>query len=285
LKDGQIVESGAHSDLLARDGIFANMWNDQMSTSDQASLHKGQLVSGYDIGEVEPILDEEVKKEKFNDEVPPPSTGSGIVAEAQDDENVVLFDKAEDVVVGEEVAVADAILSDVQTEEPTPVSVAPSVQGPEPPPKDDSLIAFPGPVSFPSGSGDADSQRAVSEEATRSPIPAAVTFEPGQHPSRAETPDPESEPKRKRISSQNFQRLARKLSVSAKRTGSSSSISIPSIPGFRREGSSLKASKDESQSDAPPTLSDSPSGSIHGDNAKVTTRTKKDKKDKRKTLG
>jgi hypothetical protein len=53
---------------------------------------------------------------------------------------------------------------------------------------------------------------------------------------RTGTPDPESETKRKRISSQNFQRLARRISVSTKRAGSVSGI--PILGNLRRDATS-----------------------------------------------
>jgi len=99
-----------------------------------------------------------------------------------------------------------------------------------------------------------------------SPIPGpAVTFEASASPSRTGTPDPESEPKRKRISSQNFQRLARRISVTTRR----SSLIIPGIPGLKRDPP--KGSTDD-------TGNDSASGSIQGDTVK--SKLKKEKKEK-----
>jgi len=76
-----------------------------------------------------------------------------------------------------------------------------------------------------------------------------VTFSP-----ESEQPTPDQgaaspDPKRKRISSQNFQRLARRISISGRRSGSSSS-NIPGIanliPGLKRGDSSAKESGGES---------------------------------------
>ncbi|KXN93386.1 hypothetical protein AN958_00310 [Leucoagaricus sp. SymC.cos] len=98
------------------------------------------------------------------------------------------------------------------------------------------------------------------------PTPA-VTFGSDVNPSRTGTPDPDSEPKRKRISSQNFQRLARRISITARRQSSSM---IPSIPGLKRD--SPRVSVDEGSRDT-----DSATGSIKGDDK---GKKKKDKKDK-----
>lgn len=34
MKDGQVVEQGTHSELLAMNGLFAQMWADQISSTD-----------------------------------------------------------------------------------------------------------------------------------------------------------------------------------------------------------------------------------------------------------
>ena len=103
-------------------------------------------------------------------------------------------------------------------------------------------------------------------EPVASPTPGpAVTFEASVSPSRTGTPDPDSEPKRKRISSQNFQRLARRISVTTRR----SSLIIPGIPGLKKDSS--KVSTDDAGND-------SASGSSKGDTVK--SKSKKEKKEK-----
>ncbi len=80
------------------------------------------------------------------------------------------------------------------------------------------------PVHFPA-SEDAPDHRA-SLSASSSP-PPGVTFDSNlSSPPRTDTPDPDSEPKRKMISTQNFQRLARRISITAKRHSSSFSPGI-----------------------------------------------------------
>ena len=103
-------------------------------------------------------------------------------------------------------------------------------------------------------------------EPVASPTPGpAVTFEASVPPSRTGTPDPDSEHKRKRISSQNFQRLARRISITTRR----SSLIIPGIPGLKKDSS--KASTED-------TGNDSGSGSMKGDTVK--SKPKKEKKEK-----
>ncbi|KDQ21393.1 hypothetical protein BOTBODRAFT_25832 [Botryobasidium botryosum FD-172 SS1] len=82
-------------------------------------------------------------------------------------------------------------------------------------------------VAFPSDNASVHSSTHRRGQSTET-APGQVTFDESTS-ARAETPDPTSETKRKRISSQNFQRLARRISISRK--GSSGSAGPP------REGS------------------------------------------------
>lgn len=142
---------------------------------------------------------------------------------------------------------------------PTPVSLQPSVFVP---------------VQFPTTS------ETPQPEIRRSDSPfgftPAVTFEANLN-SRTETPDPDAEPKRKRISSQNFQRLARRISLSTRRQSSVSSI-IPNIPGFKRSDSPRISMDDNARAESS-TSNDSPAGSVKGDDKGKSK--KKDKKDKK----
>lgn len=119
------------------------------------------------------------------------------------------------------------------------------------------------PLAFPSSEPELEGQGSNIK-----PAPA-VTFGADVNPSRTGTPDPDSEPKRKRISSQNFQRLARRISITAKRQSSSM---IPTIPGLKRD-SSPRVSVDEGSARD----TDSATGSVKGDDK---GKKKKDKKDK-----
>lgn len=282
------MEAGTHSELLAQDGAFAVMWNDQISASDQGSVKRRSVV-GYEVPENDTNGD-------VHPEIPAedaPTTDMAVADEAQDDLPV------EPTVSDDAVVTADAPIA-FPSSNGGADSTAPSTKtGPAPPPKDESApISFPAAISFPGG-GDEESQRtpSVADAGSRAQsTPAGVTFESQEPPSgsRTDTPDPDAEPKRKRISSQNFQRLARRVSISTKRTASSTglsiaNLSIPGIPGFKREGSSK--SKDEAPQPDAPVLTDSPRPSIQSDSlnkdsvSRGTTLKKKDKKDKRKTLG
>lgn len=158
----------------------------------------------------------------------------------------------------------------------TPEEPLPSVHS-EPSP-----VTFPAspsvqPISFP---GSATEE--VPSPPVQSPPPGpAVTFgdDVNSQPKNG-TPDPDIEPKRKRISSQNFQRLARRISVTAsmaRRQASTSNV-LANIPGLRRVD---RESRDESprvSTDEPSEIgvrgsTDSPAGSLAD---------KKDKKDKKK---
>lgn len=126
-------------------------------------------------------------------------------------------------------------------------------------------------VAFPT-SGD-DQSSVVSPETpqdTPAPAPQAVTFDDSVHSSRVGSPDPDSEPKRKMISSQNFQRLARRISVSGRRQGSTSSI-LPAL--LKRDSQTAKTG---SAVDSPPV--ESPTSSLWGEDKG------KKAKEKRKSL-
>lgn len=295
------MESGTHSELLAHDGAFAVMWTDQISASDQGSV-KRRSIAGYE------LTDGEIKPEvPFGEDAP--TTDMAVADEAQDDTpaTATISDEAP---IPRDFAAADAPVAfpSSNTEDGRADSVAPSTKtGPVPPPKDESApISFPAAISFPGGGDDDESQRGhafvdvVSRAQAQNPPTGGVTFEAQSPPSgsRTDTPDPDAEPKRKRISSQNFQRLARKVSISTKRTASSAGISIPNMsipgfPGFKRDGSSSKSKDEAPQADAPAvTVTDSPRPSIQSENiaakdsvSRGMTLKKKDKKDKRKTLG
>lgn len=226
LKDGQIVEKGSFRELIhIEDGIFASMWADQVTSSDDP-LANGSVkkkVSGYSVG-----------------------TGEG--------EPIVT-------VAPEIPEVADV------TEEPVVLPVAEVITD-EPQAMDEGTIAFPtsseavDAIAFP-----------TSSEAITVTGPS-VTFgdRVNSPPSRSGTPEVDGEPKRKRISSQNFQRLARRLSLGTRRQGSTSSI-IPGIPGLGKRESSPKVSIDEPR--------DSPAESVKGEEKTK----KKDKKSRKGSIG
>jgi hypothetical protein len=155
-------------------------------------------------------------------------------------------------------------------EAPTIETVPPQKDNPVTSTTDPALVAFPG-----RSSDDAPSQNAPSAQ--------GITFAPEVGtPERRGSPDPDAEPKRKRISSQNFQRLARRISV---RAGSVSNI--PILGSLRRDSSSASASaqaQPSTDTDAAPTVtSESPAASIQSEPDKDKGK-KKEKEKKRRFL-
>ncbi|KII92241.1 hypothetical protein PLICRDRAFT_133692 [Plicaturopsis crispa FD-325 SS-3] len=214
LKDGQIVEQGSHQELLELNGVFAEMWSSQISATNEA---QSVPVSGYPLDN--------------GDAAPKEERETTLVDVAPSDEPAVEEHVPVDPVADEPEAIvpdAPATEEPAEVESPAPVAFPSAADDtPEPP-------AAAAPIAFPSD--DTASQQAPSE---RGP---AVTFGAVNTPPRSGTPDPESEPKRKRISSQNFQRLAKRISVTARRQGSSSS----NFFSPKREGSTPKVEGENS---------------------------------------
>lgn len=247
LKDGQIIEQGSHQELLARGGVFATMWADQISATGDPTIDlsaKGDLILGY-------------------------QTESTPAAEAT----------AEDMPGGPLEHVASGVF--VDTPEAIPATLASTEDAiPPPPPAKDVALPFdstavPTPLAFPR-SEDAASQKATSERIPSQTV-GGVTFGDGVNspPSRSGTPDPDTEMKRKRTTSQNFQRFARKISLTTRRTGAG-----VGIPGLKREspftpqvGAGEGSARDST---------DSATASVQSDIGKA--KSKKDKKEKRKSL-
>jgi len=158
-------------------------------------------------------------------------------------------------------------------------------------PSDDTPapVAFPSsdspaPIAFPGSGDDTESQRAMSiPERAQTPQTTGVTFQDAQTPQRSGTPSsPDPDGKRRRtLSTQGIQRLARRISVSRRQDSTSS---IPKIAGafmsgLKREGTS--GSKDDnSTKDAG--ARESPTASVSSDIGKTKSK-KKEKKDKRKS--
>lgn len=294
LKDGQIVEQGSHKELLAKDGVFAAMWADQISASEDPAISiqsaKPEL-SGYSAGpsaSTEDVVAPPMDTEEVVYDIPPETQAEG--------------DLQEGVVAAEEPTESQSLEF---SEEPEPI-VSPESEA-EPP------VAFPSsesatvqPLAFPSSEEAAEETVSppdiqsepespvvafpVSDDGPSTPqsaplIPAGVTFGETNTPSRTGTPDPDAEPKRKRISSQNFQRLAKRISISTRRQGSVASIGNI-IPGLKRD-SSPRVSVDDAggSSRGEGSLNDSPDASVVGDDSDKTKKRKKmTKKDRKKTM-
>lgn len=287
LKDGQIVEQGNHRQLLTLNGVFAAMWADQIS----AAGGLNEAVSGYQIDDPIPITDQPVTEDI--DAAPTQDTAEPLAeaSEAPVDgtapaQDTVLEGTRPLAALSSDESAAAAVAG-TQVDAP-PASGGLPTGGSAPP--QTNPVAFPtsdsAPVAFPGSTSDeAASQKAPS--VTQTP---GITFarEVGT-PERTGTPDPESETKRKRISSQNFQRLARKISVTTRRAGSVSGI--PILGNFRRDATPSASSSVPPQApastdnDAAKASSESPAPSIQSETAKDKDKDKKEKdKKKRRTF-
>ncbi|KAF8894942.1 hypothetical protein CPB84DRAFT_1816097 [Gymnopilus junonius] len=314
LKDGRIVEQGNFKELIERDGLFASMWADQISSNDDPAASIGghsikKEVSGYnaeiteesqevstaseptvstssdvqpnqevpdrvDISQSEVIVLDAISPPSVEEEVRPPQDESRDDTSAQDEQTTV-----------------EASVIPVQMPSPVkPPSVAfPSSEGDIASP---ASIVFPIsneepaslPVAFPTSENQSD--KGKSEQSVVQTQTPGVTFSSNvdSPPSRTGTPNPESEPKRKRISSQNFQRLARRISLTTRRQSSSSSIipGLPGLPGLKRDQSPRVSSDDASRPEntAAGPSNNSPAPSFKGEDKPKSK--KKDKKDKSK---
>ena len=142
------------------------------------------------------------------------------------------------------------------------------------------LTSEPASIAFPTSTSD----ETASQKAPSTTQVPGITFAPGvSTPERTGTPDPESDTKSKRISAQNFQRLARRLSLTTKRAGTISS-GIPILGNLRRDatsGSGSTPAQESTDGDAGPKVSsESPAPSI-SDSDKDKTKKEKEKKKRR----
>jgi hypothetical protein len=271
------------------------MWADQISGTDEPVMVETGGLKGYQVDAEEvPKVETTEATETDNQAVTTNET-----APTQDiPEPEVAAAPAEEIShVGAEAAPAEP--KDTPVAFPSsddPVAFPSSDEPEEIATKDDDDDATP-PVTFPTSTDDSASQAPTTDtpaQMASSPSPG-ITFSPDAHPDRAGSADPESEPKRKRISSQNFQRLARRISVSARRTGSGPGIpNLPNLLGHLRRDSAKDgeevtgSSRDGtvtgmSRSDSPATSmhSEPPAGSAspEGTPSKILK-----KKEKRKTI-
>lgn len=254
-----MIERGNHAELLASNGTFAEMWNDQVSASDAASTvaKRQSVVAGYEAEQDTTTAQDETEN---GDAAEYEANHSGVGA------NIKLAENDANAPVDFPTTDRD---QEVEEEPVKPKRESVVEREPSQPLTSPTTVAFP-------ASGDVESHRTPSNADGSRPQSPGVTFEPQSPPPRNETPDPDAEPKRKRTASQNFQRLGRRISIGTRRAGSA--LAIQNIPGFKREGTSTSTNKDEPVTDAPETSSPSPS---LNDLAK---KLKKDKKEKRKTL-
>ncbi|KAI0829891.1 hypothetical protein BC628DRAFT_1314647 [Trametes gibbosa] len=309
LKDGRIVEQGTHGELLAQGGIFAAMWADQVSSTDETvSAHrKSAVVNGFDVEEateMEPavvaegletvpqvgteeiaqdaLADSETAAEATPEEVIPSETTTTPVAFPSTDSAEEVVEAAPEPSAGPVPDTTPAApVAFPSSDDTAPVSFPSSDAAPLAFPTSDS----PAPISFP-GSPETGSQREGSvAERAQNPAPG-VTFQDTQTPSRTGTPDPETDGRRRRtLSTQGIQRLARRISITTRRQGSSTSIPALAgslIPGLKRESTSA-SNKDEGSS-SKDTPKDSPNASVSSDIGKAkSAKIRKEKKEKRKS--
>lgn len=281
------MEQGSHRELLALDGIFASMWADQISSTEDPAPSIGGTSS----------------KKEITGYIADQSTSSPAEYEVEPEASQVL--EAAPVTDALEVVPESAKVvpqeEEVKDEAPTAADSPPiafptsdsqeafsSIRAPSivSPPLDPVAPAAraPTPLTFPTS--DDEPQPPMSETTAPPAVTPGVTFGTNLNapPGRDGTPDPESEPKRKRISSQNFQRLARRISLTTRRQSSSSMIPSSIIPGLKRSDSPRVSTDDSSARAEPSGSNDSPAGSVKGesDKSKLKKKDKKEKKEKRK---
>ncbi|KAH9025671.1 hypothetical protein EDB84DRAFT_1504117 [Lactarius hengduanensis] len=290
LKDGQIIEQGTHRELLELNGVFAAMWADQISATGEQAVDGGprEAHNGYQIDGVAPISEPTIA----DIDAGPTQDTAELLAEASE-------------APAEETPLAQETISEgTRPLAVLDVPAAAAVAGTQ---VDDTLIAFPSsneaaasdavpskvnPVAFPTSDSapiafpGTSSDEAASQKAPSTAQTPGITFAPEVGtPERTGSPDPDAEPKRKRISSQNFQRLARRISVTTRRAGSISSI--PILGNLRRDTSSASTStpaQASTDSDAGPgAASQSPAASIQSEPDKDRSK-KKEKEKKRRTF-
>ena len=319
LKDGQIIEQGNFTELLAKGGQFASMWADQVSANEDVSpADKKIALSGYIVDD-EPAALDTITAEPLVDtpkvqasEIPVDGELSGPAVVETIDLVPADGDPSDEVVERDERAKA----------EPSPAVAFPS--------SGQDSVAFPGavtvtapavpssetkngeaPVAFPSGGRDSPAPAGLAFPGSDSGsvnTPSiggtpGVTFQEAPTPARdGASPDLDQDGKRRRtLSTQGIQRLARRISISGRRQGSSSSIPAAIFNSLKRDSrDSKEQARDEANSSAredgslpssvaasPSIPSDSPSGSVASDINK--TKVKKDKKKEKKrrstTLG
>lgn len=318
LKDGRIIEQGNFKELIERDGLFASMWADQVSSNDDPAVSISghsikREVSGYNVETATNI--EETQSQEVTTALGPTITKLSNVQPNPEIPNrvdnlqseAILSDITSPPSVKEVQPSQDESHNEVPTqdEQTTVETSAVPVQIPSPVkptpvafPSSEGIIASPAPIAFPVSDeepvsspvafpiSEHQSDKGKDEQlVVQTPTPG-VTFSSNvdSPPSRTGTPNPESEPKRKRISSQNFQRLARKISLTTRRQSSSSSIipGLPGLSGLKRDQSpkvsSEEASRPENTGAGP--SNDSPAASLKGEDKPKSK--KKDKKDKNK---
>ncbi|TRM69749.1 P-loop containing nucleoside triphosphate hydrolase protein [Schizophyllum amplum] len=275
LRNGQIVEQGNFKELISLDGIFASMWADQVASSETDHEVTIDIKDIKSKEKEEPGYSVEQQEEPQETAHEEPATVTDVTAAEPAREPIAASHRTapsesayDEPAEGASVASAAPELPPKDAETNAPVAFPSADEEAHSHTPEASTADAPAPIAFP-GSDDAASQ----SEAPAAPSTPGVTFDPTVNttPSRTDTPDPDAEPKRKRISSQNFQRIARRISISTRRgtTGI--------IPTLKRNESSgtPRGSTDEGSSSVRQET-ESPAGSV-----KERKKIKKEKKDKK----
>ena len=258
------------------DGLFASLWADHVGVGapvlGSSSATASGVAEGYDAStiNVQPAdgqIGEVFATEAFISDSPRAVTASVRAASIR---ATTVSLRAPSIKPTTSIK-ADSVAPSVPTKD-FPASLSfPSVPGePEP-------VAFPAPsdsatpVAFPESSAPApiafpktdDSRSIDSGSQAHARLPTSITFDTTATPPRVSTPDPtgastssptpDAEGKRKRISSQNFSRLARRISLSTPKKGAGLQ-GIPGIAGIagvlRRETSAKSSDKGTGESGA-----------------------------------
>ena len=322
LKDGQIIEQGNFTELLAKGGQFASMWADQVSANEDVSpADKKIALSGYIVDDEPAVLDT-ITAEPLVDT---PKVQASEIPVDGELSTLAVVGTTDLVSADDDIAVpSDEV---VERDERAKADPSPAVAFPS---SGQDSVAFPGavtvtapavpsseakdgetPVAFPSGGRDSPAPAGLAFPGSDSGsvnTPSiggtpGVTFQEAPTPARdGASPDLDQDGKRRRtLSTQGIQRLARRISISGRRQGSSSSIPAAIFNSLKRDSrDSKEQARDEGNSSAredgslpssvaasPSIPSDSPSGSVASDINK--TKVKKDKKKEKKrrstTLG
>ncbi|KAH7888329.1 hypothetical protein F5I97DRAFT_1965293 [Phlebopus sp. FC_14] len=278
LKDGQLVESGTFKELLEAQGVFASMWADNLSSkgtgvpvAGSSSIAGSGAIAGYEVEAVEVATPLEggihgsPRAVTASLRAPTLTGTASIRAPSIKPTASINTESVAPSVPAKDASAPISFPSSEPEAESASISVAPA---PAP-------VSFPstdapaGPLAFPTRGDDTPSIRSGTGSQTHVRMPtttsipahlqnATVTFDTSATPPRVSTPDPtasgsgtqtpDGEGKRKRISSQNFQRLARRISLSTpKKGGGIQGIpGIAGIAGVLRRDSSFKDVKDKS---------------------------------------
>lgn len=253
---------------MQTDGLFASLWADHVGTGAPVPGSSSATVSGaaegYDISIVQPVdsqTTEAPAAEALVSGSPRAVTASVRAPSVRDATTSV---RAPSIKLTASTRAA-SVAPSVPAKDILPAVSFPSPEEPEPvafPVSSEVITAIssaPPAIAFPKTD---DSRSIDSGSQTHVRLPTSITFETTVTPPRVSTPDPtgassspDAEGKRKRISSQNFQRLARRISLSTPRKeqviqGIQGIPGIAGIAGVLRRDTSVKLDKGNGETGA-----------------------------------